>query len=56
MLEHATGPAPHAGRRQGRLGLPDEDYLALVALGGGVCLGVIGVGMLLLIAFGVLPR
>lgn len=56
MLEHATVPVPRASGWQGLIGRHDEGYLALVALGGAVCFGVIAVGMLLLVAVGVLPR
>jgi hypothetical protein len=56
MLEHATVPARRADGWQGLVGRHGEDYLSLIALGGGVCFGVIAVGMLLLVAIGVLPR
>jgi hypothetical protein len=56
MLEHATASARSAGGWLGLLGRRGEDYLSLIALGGGVCFGVIAVGMLLLVALGVLPR
>lgn len=56
MLEHAALAESRAGGWHGLLGRHDENYLSLVALGGGVCFGVIAVGMLLLMAIGVLPR
>lgn len=57
MLEHAMVPEPRTGGWwRAWLGRHDEEYLALVALGGGVCFGVIAVGMLLFVAIGVLPR
>lgn len=56
MLEHAMVPEPRTGGWRGWFGRYDEEYLALVALGGGVCFGVIAVGMLLFVAIGVLPR